>query len=186
MAYIVEREFEHAGYKCVVVFQEMGHRCGYVGVTKDSKLYGKSYMDKLDIKMEEMYDKQIGKRGIIPWFCACLDDKEERVRLDLYFDVHGSLTYSGGGENSDYPIKSDLWWLGFDCAHGGDRADYKRVMELFPYMEEQYKEYMRISEEVDKRYGFKVNTVRSEGYVVNECKRLARQMKEYEGRCISS
>ena len=32
--YIVEREFEHAGYKCVVAFGAIGHRCGYVGVPK--------------------------------------------------------------------------------------------------------------------------------------------------------
>lgn len=32
--YIVEREFEHAGYKCVVTFNVMGHRCGYVGIPK--------------------------------------------------------------------------------------------------------------------------------------------------------
>lgn len=25
--YVVEREFEHAGYKCVVVFNATGHRC---------------------------------------------------------------------------------------------------------------------------------------------------------------
>ena len=139
MAYIVEREFKHAGYKCVVTFGDIGYRCGYVGVPKGSKLYGKN--------------------------CEKLD-----------FDVHGGLTYSGGGKNSDYPIKSDLWWLGFDCAHGGDRADNERVMELFPDKAELHKGYMRISKEVDKRYGFKVNAVRLEGYVVNECKRLARQI----------
>lgn len=32
--YIVEQEFEHAGYKCVVTFNVMGHRCGYVGIPK--------------------------------------------------------------------------------------------------------------------------------------------------------
>lgn len=32
--YIVEQEFEHAGYKCVVTFNAMGHRCGYVGIPK--------------------------------------------------------------------------------------------------------------------------------------------------------
>lgn len=28
-----------------------------------------------------------------------------------HFYCHGGLTYSGGGENSSYPISSDLWWL---------------------------------------------------------------------------
>lgn len=182
MAYIVEREFEHAGYKCVVVFQEMGYRCGYVGVTKDSKLYGKSYMDKLDIKMEEMYDKQIGKRGIIPWFCAFFDDKEERVRLDLYFDVHGSLTYSDGGKNSDYPIKSDLWWFGFYCDHAGDRKDYEYTMKLFPDQEKRCKDLMRIERECYGEPEEREDVIRSEEYVAEECKRLAEQIREYEGR----
>ena len=41
--YIVEREFEHAGYKCVVVFQSLGHRCGYVGIPSTHSLYGEDY-----------------------------------------------------------------------------------------------------------------------------------------------
>lgn len=41
--YIVEREFEHVGYKCVVTFNVMGHRCGYVGIPKNHPLYGKEY-----------------------------------------------------------------------------------------------------------------------------------------------
>lgn len=182
MAYIVEREFEHAGYKCVVVFQEMGHRCGYVGVPKGSKLYGKSYTDKLDIKLEEVKDMKIGNRGIIPWFCACLDDKEERVSLDLYFDVHGSLTYSGGGKNSKYPIKSDLWWLGFDCDHAGDRKDYEYTMKLFPEQENRCKYLMRIDREVYGEAGNTKDVIRSEEYVAEECRRLAEQIREYEGR----
>ncbi len=28
--YVIESEFEHLGMKCVVVMQELGHRCGYV------------------------------------------------------------------------------------------------------------------------------------------------------------
>lgn len=33
--------------------------------------------------------------------------------------VHGGLTYSDGDD--DYPVAaSDVWWLGFDCAHSFD------------------------------------------------------------------
>lgn len=182
MAYIVEREFEHAGYKCVVVFQEMGRRCGYVGVPKDSKLYGKSYMDKLDIKMEEMCGKSIGKRGIMTLFGACFNDKKERVSLELYFDVHGSLTYAGGGKNSKYPIKSDLWWFGFDCGHAGDREDYEYAIKMFQDNRDRYEAMIRAEREI---YGESGNTdavVRSLEYVTEECKRLAEQIREYEGR----
>lgn len=38
--YIVEREFEHAGCKCVVTFGNMGHRCGYVGIPSTHPLHG--------------------------------------------------------------------------------------------------------------------------------------------------
>lgn len=182
MSYIVEREFEYAGYKCMVVFQDMGHRCGYVGVPKGSKLYGKSYMDKLDIKMEEMYDKAFGKRGVIPLFLSAFDDEDERVSLELYFDVHGSLTYSGGGKNSHYPVKSDLWWFGFDCCHAGDRNDYESTMKLFPEQEKRCKDIMRIEREVYGQDGNTDDVIRSEEYVAEECKLLAEQIREYEGR----
>lgn len=48
--FVVEREFEHCGLRCVVVFQDMGHRCGYVGVREDHPLYGACYgTDEIDI-----------------------------------------------------------------------------------------------------------------------------------------
>lgn len=182
MAYKVEREFEHAGYKCVVVFQDMGHRCGYVGVPKESKLYGEHYTEKLDIKMSEMYDKKIGKRGVITLFCEELSDKEEMVRIDLYFDVHGSVNYSNGGENSDYPIKSNLWWFGFDCIHAGDKGDYEYAMKLFPEQRERLESIIRIDKKIYGELGNTEDVIRSEEYVAEECKRLAEQIKEYEER----
>ena len=181
MAYIVEREFEHAGYKCVVVFQKMGHRCGYVGVPKGSKLYGKRCSDKLDVDMSELEGQEIGKRGIIPIFLQAFDGGEN-VRLDLYFDVHGGITFADGGDGSDYPIKSDLWWLGFDCGHAGDRIDYELSMKIFPEKAEKYKRLMQIDREVYGEPEERDDVIRSEEYVAEECKRLAEQIREYEGR----
>lgn len=57
--YIVEREFEHVGYKCVVTFNVMGHRCGYVGIPKNHPLYGKEYSDYLEIKKADVGDRKI-------------------------------------------------------------------------------------------------------------------------------
>ena len=112
--YIVEREFEHAGYKCVVTFGDMGHRCGYVGIPESHLLYGKHYDKHLKIKKADIGDREVS--GIFPLLGACLDD-DERIRIEAYFQCHGGITYAGGGENSKYPIESDLWWFGFDCAH---------------------------------------------------------------------
>ena len=103
--YIVEQEFEHAGYKCVVTFNVMGHRCGYVGIPKNHPLYGKEHSDYLEIKKADVGDRKIS--GIFPWFGACLDE-DERIRIEAYFQCHGGITFADGGENSNYPIKNHL------------------------------------------------------------------------------
>lgn len=49
---IIEERFIHKGYPCVVLFQPMAFRTGYVGLPKTSKYYGENYND-------------------IPVFCHC-------------------------------------------------------------------------------------------------------------------
>ena len=52
----------------------------------------------------------LGKRGIL----SAVVHTPEAPRIDILFDVHGSLTFSGelhGVEGH---------WFGFDCAHAGD------------------------------------------------------------------
>jgi hypothetical protein len=66
--YITERIFTRAGYQCVVTFGNMGHRCGYVGIPSTHPLYGKNYSKYLDIKKEDIRDREVS--GIIPLFCA--------------------------------------------------------------------------------------------------------------------
>lgn len=91
--YIIERELEHCGYKCVVLFQPMGHRCGYIGIPETHPLYGSSYGSYLDIKKSDIGDREIS--GVFQLFLACLDD-DERIQIDAYFQCHGGITYSGG------------------------------------------------------------------------------------------
>lgn len=97
--YIIEREFEHAGYKCVVIFGSIGHRCGYVGIPKNHPLYGKDYSDHLEIKKADVGDREVS--GIFPLLGACLDE-DERIQIEAYFQCHGGITYAGGGEHSSY------------------------------------------------------------------------------------
>ena len=171
--YIVEREFEHAGYKCIVTFIDMGHRCGYVGVPKIHPLYGKGYDEHLEIKKSDIGDREIS--GIFPLFSACLDE-DERIRIDAYFQCHGGITYTGGGENSEYPIKSDLWWFGFDCGHAGDKADLNYAMQKFPNRKEEYRTRILI----ENKYLIEYDVIRTEEYVAEEWKKLAEQLKEFE------
>jgi hypothetical protein len=93
-----------------------------VGVLTDHPLYGVDYSQEVDYVLPP--ETPIGKRGIMPMFFHCLGDG--KATPDVIFDVHGSLTYSGG---DDYPIASSpqLWWFGFDTGHAGDRDNPKSL-----------------------------------------------------------
>lgn len=41
--YIIEKVFTVGEFECVIIGQKVGHRCGYVKIPKDHKLYGKHY-----------------------------------------------------------------------------------------------------------------------------------------------
>ena len=141
--YCVESEFTFKGLKCVVVMQDMGHRCGYVGVPKEHLLFGKKY-DEWEVE------------GL---------------------DVHGGITYSD--KDGEYPIPSDLWWFGFDCAHYGDAPDYEAAKKLFSddldtvrYLEERKK--------TDKKCGIGTHgVIRSCEYVKAQCRKLADQLEHW-------
>ena len=48
--YKVEKDFIVEGYRCVIVGQSLGHRCGYIGLPKGHPLHGKDY-DEIDINV---------------------------------------------------------------------------------------------------------------------------------------
>ncbi len=79
---------------------------------------------------------------------------------ELFFEVHGGITYSGHGKEG-YPVESDGWWFGFDCAHAWDRK-----VEIPPGYEPT---------ELDLEG--KLWTVEE---VAGECEKLADQLKEFE------
>lgn len=84
-------------------------------------------------------------------------------------DVHGGLTYSDACQGHICHVPrpgepDDVWWLGFDCHHGGDMA---------PGMEAS----MRLcSFGLDFDRMFAGNVYRDLAYVQRECRRLARQI----------
>jgi hypothetical protein len=111
-----------AGLRAVILRTGMGHYCGYVGVQEGSRLYGASYHDQIDlIDRERAQSASLGKKGPMLILTAAVgSDGPDLVRrsLDVVVDVHGGLTFSDG--HHEYPVASDLWWFGFDCAHAGD------------------------------------------------------------------
>lgn len=80
--------------------------------------------------------------------------------------VHGGLTYSTSKENSNYPIESNLWWFGYDCAHWGDAKDLS--MAINPAILE-----------VERMYP-ETGIVRTLAFCMNECRDLAEQLSEVE------
>lgn len=170
--YIVEKEFEHNGMKCIITFSRMGYRCGYVGIPKEHPLYGKNYDDHLEIKKEDIEGKEVS--GIFPLLGAIIDE-DERVRIEAYFNCHGGITYAGGGENSKYPIISNLWWFGFDCAHCDDDKDLDLAMEIFP----EHAEQIAMTKSIENMYPISGLVMRELDYVEEECKGLADQLTQF-------
>lgn len=87
--------YDEEGYKCAIVrHPELGHLCGYIGVTVDHPWY------KMDYDNEALYA----------------------------VNVHGGLTFAEmEGYSTPYPCASgdpNRWWLGFDCAHWGDKTNF--------------------------------------------------------------
>ena len=172
--YKIEKDFEYKNYRCVVIFRDLGWRCGYVGVPAGHMLYKKNYNDHLDIPKTEVIDKNIRYREIIPALFSEFDN-DKRIAIGAYFDVHGGLSYSGG---DNYPVKSDLWWLGLDCGHYDDGKDLDLV-EKYWGDDPRIQTMLRI----EKSYPYTDDEpVRSMDYVTNECKVLVNQIIELERR----
>lgn len=172
MSYKVESDFDYKGLRCVVILSGMGHRCGYVGIQKGHPLYGKKYSDNCKILLKSTIENEpIGECGIIPLMCM---GNSEYTSPECYFNVHGGVTYSNGGSNSKYPVESDLWWFGFDCAHCNDGKDYKTALKYGLITKEAYT-YLT---ELDKMYPVD-ETIRTQEYVENQCKNFAEQLLKF-------
>lgn len=48
--FIIESEFTHCGYHCVVAFMPMGHRCGYVAIPQTHPMYKKEYDEDTEVQ----------------------------------------------------------------------------------------------------------------------------------------
>jgi len=169
MSYTIEKDWiTKAGLRAVVVIVRASGcawRCGYVEVPKDHPLYGVEH-DRPTSKIPyEFVEKvKLGKKSPILVLTAgvgALEGEELRRSPDVLFDVHGGLTYSGPGSDG-YPVESDGWWFGFDCAHFNDA--YIECPPNYPQ--------------------FPGAKVRSLEYVVEECERLAQQLVDFAHQLI--
>ena len=161
LMYNVEKVWSHKSNTCVVIMTDVGHRCGYVGITSAHPLYGIEYSDNIPKTLLQHFDRikegPVGKRGVID----LLVHDPESPRVGILFDVHGGITFSEGDEK--YPIEmKDIWWFGYDCAHTGDGRDMNVVSP-------DQREYLR---------NLPGDIVRSLKYCVSECESLSGQLEE--------
>lgn len=129
---------EATGLPCLIVrTPHSGHLCGYVGVAEGHPYFGKDY-DHAECEVH----------GGLTFADFCQEKSKE----------HGICHIPGPGE------PDRVWWLGFDCAHGGDASPARQSRELL-------KLYVRDSSDV----------YRTVAYVRGECAKLAAQLKAHIG-----
>lgn len=165
MGFKVESDFTHEDCRCVVVMTDMGHRCGYVGIGKTHPLYGVEYMSNANcLKTKEMSDIPMDKAGLGQMLKGMTGEYEnDAISPEMFFSVHGGITFSGGAP-SKYPVESDLWWFGYDCAHCDDGKDYSAIKN------EQVRE-------IEMQFPSR-GIIRTNEYCEQECRNLAEQLKE--------
>ena len=111
--------------RAVCLYVNDSNRCGYVEVPAGHPLHGVQYGEPTEAIAFDEEKIEVGKKGPILVLTAGLRaelGQNLRRSPDVAFDVHGGLTYSGGGNG--YPANGDGWWFGFDCGHAGDATSY--------------------------------------------------------------
>jgi hypothetical protein len=124
------------GYPCLIVRNDFGSLCGYVGVPPGHPAHGKSYGDELVDKLDV--------HGGITYGARC----------------QGRVCHVPAPSESD-----DVWWLGFDCGHAFDYTPALQMVRarggpLPPYVEpghgpweECYRDVSYVRAEIERLAG---------------------------------
>lgn len=67
-------------------------------------------------------------------------------------------------------------WIGFDCAHSGDRPDTQATKESFPGLHEKRLEGLKIQDEMYLHPCFVDHTIKTKEYVEEQCKSIIDQL----------
>lgn len=125
------------GLDCLIVRNLSGALCGYVGVPPGHPWHGVGYEDLEDVTIH----------GGLTFSDSCQEDAPEGQGV-CHIPEPGRA--------------ADVWWLGFDCAHGG--------VDRIPLMEEfRHLDYPLMP-------GWPEPVYRDLGYVTGQCEQLAVQV----------
>lgn len=118
-----------AGLPGLVVRNQFGALCGYVGVPRTHPLHSVDYNAEstaLDAALERRKEQPIGEVPAMSVLAAMLFGVEPKATPETVFQVHGGLTFSDGCQPNGICHEPDageddrVWWFGFDCGHCDD------------------------------------------------------------------
>lgn len=112
---------EETGYNCLIVRNNFGALCGYVGITETHPYFEQHY-DKVDV----------GIHGGLTFSDYCMKDKKIRGVCHI----------------TDSP-EDNIWWLGFDCAHLGDYVPGIKLASFLAGTPDTYKDFNYVINEVE-------------------------------------
>lgn len=90
--------------------------------------------------------------------------------LNKYIGCHGGLTYSSAELHC--VNDKDTWWIGFDCAHFGDRPDFTTAKRMFKDQQKVIKSLEIMEEMTIYDYG----TVKTLAFCEEQCKDIVKQI----------
>lgn len=123
-----------SGLPCLIVRQpQSGHLCGYVGVKPGHRMFGQDWN----------HEEEIDVHGGITFGNKCQEEAEETSVCHVV-------------ENAE---EDGVWWLGFDCCHGGDLSHIVPISGLRMSLYGEYRNF---------------------DYVTAECTSLAKQLAAME------
>ena len=97
---------------CLIVrHPRLGHFCGYVGVPSDHPLYEQQASYSISSPIE-----RLNVHGGVTFAAKCQEDHPHEGVGVCHVPFPGRT--------------DDIWWIGFDCAHSGDRAPWLKPDDL--------------------------------------------------------
>lgn len=115
---VVEKDFEYKGYKCSVILQIMGHRCGYVMLPADSKYCGMEFPEiPIDVHGGLTYSRNYlfgheGKDFWIGWdYAHCEDGKDYEALFENFKDDEESMKQIMAMREIDFEISGYIYSL---------------------------------------------------------------------------
>ena len=150
---------EETSLPCLIVRNDGGALCGYVGVSDGHPFFAKHYNDCTLVEAKPRGEKEgddileieDGKIKKSKWMvemnrnqllCPKSNESYCEHTPDSLLNVHGGITFTGFcQENAEEkgichkPSEGEpnhIWWLGFDCSHSGDLSPaYTSFPELY-------------------------------------------------------